>query len=74
MGARDVRGDGQAQPHAAALVLIARRVQPRKGFLRIGAAVFGDAGAVILDPKAQGFFGQGNADIRLGPVAHGVVD
>ena len=59
MGAGDVGGDGKAKPHAAALVLVARRIKPRERPCRLVPPRFWDAFAwprlsthLVLPPRA----------------------
>ncbi len=58
MSARHIRSNRQAQPDAAALVLITRRVKTVKRAHRRVAILFCDAGAIVFDPDAQAAVGQ----------------
>src|SRR4051812_35145347 len=52
MGARDVAGDGQSES-GAALILIARIIEPQERFEYLFAQMRCDAGTVVIDGDGQ---------------------
>ena len=74
MGAGDVVDDGETEAYAASPVLIAGRIEAGEGLDRLLAGLGRDAGAVILDPDAEGFLGESHRDLGPGPVLHCVAD
>ena len=68
MLAGDVVGDGKPKAHAAAPVLIARRVQPAEGSQSLVPPVLRNAGAVVLHGEYHRFLADRQVQPHLVPV------
>ena len=68
MCAGNIGRNRQPEADAAALVLIARGIQPGEGPCRLYASVFGNTGTVIVYAYPEGFFAQHHGDFSAGRI------